>query len=748
MSIEAVRKLVVDVVSAADIPLQDKIQQLKTIEQTKYKPLIRELAYKKTLFELQDLVKVLEDLAYLSANLGELSDHLQHYTDAAVFYQNALTTINEKINPDKSNTAYISKIDQIYKALDVLSNKLIAISAASSTTIFSNTYAESDQHKKILYEMREEIADKVSAIEEYPRQSSIAEDIEIRATYQELYVNSTRKLFEEITERMQGFLAKLYHDAESEIGQPPCKYAVIGLGSMALKQITPYSDLEFAILTENDNYKYSDWPTIREYFKNLSYLVNFKMINLGETIIPTSRYGLDMSYLVHRAINFDLGGKTPLGRIEHDKPYDLVQTVEKMLSYVYNAEDKASHIDKNLPFILEKICYVYGEEALVREYQGQVTTFLHSKVVKTSKLEDLAEDSVVQEELFNYQERALKRLKEGVVEIDYAKYKEVEAKGYLGQFKPLTDAEEGAFDVKEEIYRLPDRLLYSLGLYYGICGDSSWDIVDQLYEGSIINQEAALHLKNTVTFVNALRLKTYLHNKGQIEDMSVFADESRAEQAKSFHLSAESLGVHGGLFEYFYIALPLHSELDKFCSQSDSLTVLQKKIFFQNHKFYDDTIVSKGLIHYRLYQEKEAQSYLEDALRDAEQTDILQIRKILGNIYINFGEADKAIEQRLYCLELELRNKGRVHPDIAKCLNAIGHAYRVKGYYDEAINYLTQGLEMRHAIYQEVPDSDIAYSDISHSYNHLGLAHGEKGNYSDAMQCFIKSLEIWPQLQQ
>ncbi len=66
---------------------------------------------------------------------------------------------------------------------------------------------------------------------------------------------------------------------------------------MALKQMTPYSDLEFAILTENDYYKQSNDPKIKQYFKNLSHLVNFKMSNLGETIIPTSKYGLDMSHL-------------------------------------------------------------------------------------------------------------------------------------------------------------------------------------------------------------------------------------------------------------------------------------------------------------------------------------------------------------------------------------------------------------------------------------------------------------------
>ena len=80
------------------------------------------------------------------------------------------------------------------------------------------------------------------------------------------------------------------------------------------------------------------------------------------------------------AVNLDLGGKTPLGRIDQDKKYDLVQTIDGMMTYVRNEQNWVSHIDKNLPHILEKVCYVYGDEQIVQNYQNNVTEFLNEKM--------------------------------------------------------------------------------------------------------------------------------------------------------------------------------------------------------------------------------------------------------------------------------------------------------------------------------------------------------------------------------
>ena len=760
MSIEAAYKSVEDLVLATDIDLDEKIKQLKTIEQEKYKPLVREFVYKKTIPELKSLSHVLEDLAYLSTNLGDMSGNLQHYTDAATFYQSAITTINEKLNPDLNDPEYVDKITQIYTVLDTISHKIMYSSSiiTDGTAALQNTLAESAENKKILSDLRESVAVKISVVEDRRVQSTKTEDVAAKAEYQEQYVNSARRLFEEITDSMKGFLAKLYHDAELEIGEPPCKYTVIGLGSMALKQITPYSDLEFAILTENEDYKSSDWPTIRDYFKNLSHLVNFKMINLGETIIPTSRYGVDMSHLVHRAVNFDLGGKTPLGRIEHDKTYDLVQTVEKMLWYVRNEEEKASHIDKNLPYILEKVVHVYGDDTLLKSYQDGVTEFLHGSTTKTITHINAAGDIVTKEVvLSNYQDRVLKRLKDGVTEIDYGKPipLELPQKGYLEQFVPLAAGEGKLFDVKEEIYRLPDRLLYSLGQYYGIDENSVWDVVDALQTRGIITEDASTHLKYAATFATTLRLKTYLHNKSQTENMSLFAEDVTKQAEAVFHLSADDLSESGGLFQYFYTSLELHKKLEQFCDERVCFNSKITREFFQNDAFYKSDMANKGFVYYRLVQYAKARENLEDALESIEnQRDLprkLLINNLLADIYVHFGEIDQAITLLKCCLKiydrLEVITKAKLPVELyASLQHDLGCANTTKGNYDEAIAWHEKSLNMWRSTYRSESDKNIDANhpdeNIASVWNSLGSTYRSRGDRDEALRCHKKSLEI------
>ena len=136
----------------------------------------------------------------------------------------------------------------------------------------------------------------------------------------------------------------LAKDCESRLGKPPCDYAIIALGSVARMEATPYSDLEFAIL-------YSD-PDIGDkisYFRVLSHLLHLKVINLGETILPTlaikelndfqsSEPNSDWFYdsETPRGISFDgampWASKTPLGRMAtEDKPaLELIRTPEEM----------------------------------------------------------------------------------------------------------------------------------------------------------------------------------------------------------------------------------------------------------------------------------------------------------------------------------------------------------------------------------------------------------------------------------
>ncbi|WP_425362618.1 tetratricopeptide repeat protein [Candidatus Tisiphia endosymbiont of Hybos culiciformis] len=723
------------VYSSKEISDTGKITQLREIEAAHYKPLIQQLAYKKTQEELKDLAIILKDIGYLTTKLGELSEELKYYTDAAVFYQYVIAILDEKLSVQNKNEFTKQEMVYPYKQLTDI-QELIFSAIGGDKNKMPVVREEATSNKLPLSKLRLRADLDMEMIEKNYRQQVNADNQEEKQKYQELYVKTARELFEDTANIMQKFLAQLYSDSEKELTiSPPCKYAVIGLGSMALKQMTPYSDLEFAILTENEDYKQNDDPKIRAYFKNLSHLVNFKMINLGETIIPTSKYGLDMSHIVHRAVNFDLGGKTPLGRIENDKPYELIKTIDGMLYYVRNKGEKTSHIDKNLPHILEKVCYVHGDEQLFKSYQEKVIEFLHSK----------NEDDL--QGRLNCEIRAIKLLKEGAVEINYLKHTPnlKPTKGNLDELQPNLFGDAGKlFDVKQEIYRLPDRMVYNLGLYYGIEGDSAWDIIDKLENQGIITSEATINLKNAITFATTLRLKTYLHHKAQTEDMSIFTKPAETESElepqtiQMFHLSKEDLGEQGRLFQYFYTALPLHEKLKNFCEQYQILSNEDKQTFFRGNKFYTDDSINKGLIHYRLAQYKDARNNFEITLANPDNRDNLQVRLMLGIIYSNFGNGDKAIEQFQYCLSVsKCVYKTEIHFVVAMCLNNIGLAYHTKGQYEQAIKYLEDSLKLKELINKGEPNKDVAYS-----LGNLGVVYSRKGQLDKAVEYLTKSFDI------
>ena len=136
----------------------------------------------------------------------------------------------------------------------------------------------------------------------------------------------------------------LVKECEGRLGQPPCDYAIVALGSVARMEATPFSDLEFAIL-------YADPATGNEidYFRMLTNFLHLKVINLGETVLPAlgieqlnnfqcsdSNANWFYDSEIPRGISFDgampWALKTPLGRMatENKPALELIKTPEDM----------------------------------------------------------------------------------------------------------------------------------------------------------------------------------------------------------------------------------------------------------------------------------------------------------------------------------------------------------------------------------------------------------------------------------
>ena len=95
---------------------------------------------------------------------------------------------------------------------------------------------DKDEERENREQLRNETKDHLKAIE------TAKEDKDDPA-----YIERTASLFKQIAKAMENYLAALYKDAQEILGPPPCDYTVIGLGSMALRQMTPYSDVYYLI---------------------------------------------------------------------------------------------------------------------------------------------------------------------------------------------------------------------------------------------------------------------------------------------------------------------------------------------------------------------------------------------------------------------------------------------------------------------------------------------------------------------
>ena len=82
-----------------------------------------------------------------------------------------------------------------------------------------------------------------------------------------------RKLCEKISSRMKHFLGRIINQCSQVLGDPPCHYEVVVLGSLARDEMTPYSDLEWAILICSEEEK------CKVFFRNLTNLVHLQVSN-------------------------------------------------------------------------------------------------------------------------------------------------------------------------------------------------------------------------------------------------------------------------------------------------------------------------------------------------------------------------------------------------------------------------------------------------------------------------------------
>ena len=164
-------------------------------------------------------------------------------------------------------------------------------------------------------------------------------------------------LQDEITCDYINIMAMIAHFCEEVMGKAPCQFAVVGMVSLARKEISPYLDFEHIIVLENFEEFYAKTEAILNYFRWLSVIFHVIIINVQETILPaTSIFSLNdesskfgnwfYDGFTTRGISFDgmmlHACKFHLGRQQFAETKqwktELIKPVCKMVKYLQSDE--------------------------------------------------------------------------------------------------------------------------------------------------------------------------------------------------------------------------------------------------------------------------------------------------------------------------------------------------------------------------------------------------------------------------
>ncbi|KAI8497279.1 hypothetical protein Bbelb_252280 [Branchiostoma belcheri] len=514
-----------------------------------------------------------------------------------------------------------------------------------------------EKHKKHLKEMRDQIKLEMETIDQQLDPYVHDEDDPCVKEIEAKRAQAVRQLFEKIAQQRKEFISLLVEECIGLMGPPPCKYALIGLGSQATGLVTPYSDLEFVILVEESE-------ECLVYFRNLTHYLHLKVVNLGETILPAlgikslndfySENPLDDWYydsVTPRGFAFDgsmpKASKTPLGRqgTKNEPPSELICTPENMASKLQSDVTLYLKEGYHLATILRNPCLIAGDQDLIDTYMDITGKILQADGGKMAK------------------KLALETQKENTVAVD------------------------------------------CLALSSGIIPTTVWKTIEEMENQQVISPNNAHHLTVLTSISAELRLRTYIANGGQKENLSALAQ-----------------------------AVSCYQEVLKEAEGNDA-----EKIELLNRL---------GLSLCRIGDNQRAVSYLEEAVSLARSSGqsitnpdiaMMSLSK-LGSVYMIMGDYKKTISYHKQALQMykTIYGQNEAHPHIAASLNMLGGGYNGLGDYRKAINYHEQALQMYRSIYGE----NTVHRDIATTLNNLGMTWKDLSDFQNARHYLEQSLKM------
>jgi HEAT repeat protein len=154
------------------------------------------------------------------------------------------------------------------------------------------------------------------------------------------------------TPDIQKFVSNLFNTLEQLLGPAPCSYTVVGMGSFARSDMTPYSDLETLVVIKDSAHK--------SYFKSFYQLLECQIVMLGENFQDRPGFHLDEESNPAR------------DQIEEHIVSPTYYTLEKVIT-----KDQTGELNR-FRYTLLTARKLYGDDQLFQSFQASLTDANHA----------------------------------------------------------------------------------------------------------------------------------------------------------------------------------------------------------------------------------------------------------------------------------------------------------------------------------------------------------------------------------
>jgi len=338
-----------------------------------------------------------------------------------------------------------------------------------------------------------------------------------------------------ISQKYTSFMSFISQHCIEIMGKPPCNYALVGMGSLARKEITPYSDFEHIIVLENLRFRKHHKQTtqscrkypkhILTYFRWYSVIFHIIVINLQETIIPSisiqslndSLNSSDDWYfdkITTRGVSFDgmmpHACKFPLGRAHTtpDKPFstELIKPVSEMVKYL-NVEEALKN-GYHLADILMKTCFVAGSENVYQIFCKKINKIRQQQ----SEEMHLLIKAQLKEDLENF--------------------------NIANSLKTFESSQ--SLNIKHVIYRSVSLFISALGQLNNCNKTTNFAILEELFQEDILDASTFHALSSALATACLLRLHWYIMKEAQNDYVPEYSTKFFRSDRTNFFLAVVS----------------------------------------------------------------------------------------------------------------------------------------------------------------------------------------------------------------